>query len=271
MTLQGSRKAFFSDLDRKRRVSIQVSRHDALSRSGTSAVSERHSVLVVEDENLVRRSLRTVLNRSGFSVLEAETGEKGIDIFRNTRPLAVVLDIMLPGMDGFEVCRQMRGIDAKVAILFLTAKNQDVDKIRGLETGADDYVVKPYNPDELVARLRAVLRRSNDQPFQSDMVCSGLFRLDLRKRKCFKGNSEIDLTPKETALLTVFLQNPGRILNRNELRQGVWGREHFGSGKGLDVYVRKLREKIENDPSNPAHLKTAWGIGYIWKSDTDPT
>jgi DNA-binding response OmpR family regulator len=229
------------------------------------SLPEAVRVLVVEDENLVRRNLRAILQRSGFSVLEAETGEQGLDCLEAAHPAVVLLDIMLPGIDGFETCRRMRTLDSETAILMLTAKNQDVDKVRGLEAGADDYIVKPFNPEELVARIKAVLRRSGGQVARGNSLRSGPFRLELPVRKCFKHEREIELTPKELALLTILFQNPDKTLSRAELCRGVWGERHFGSDNALDVYVRKLREKLEDDPSRPVHLKTAWGLGYVWR------
>ena len=231
----------------------------------TPSITEALDILIVEDENLARRNLRAVLQRAGYRVIEAETGEQGIELFQENHPAVVLLDIMLPGIDGFEACRRMRKIDAEPAILMLTAKTQDVDKIRGLETGADDYIVKPFNPEELLARIKAVLRRCTHQSLRGSILNSGPFVMDIASRRLFKEEREIELTPKETALLTIFLQNPGRTLDREELRKRIWGEKHFGSDNALDVYVRKLREKIENDPSHPEHLKTAWGKGYIWR------
>lgn len=221
-------------------------------------------ILVVDGDSLARKGLNTLLCQSGFESLEAESGEEGIEMLRTGHPGAVVLGTMLPGMNGFDVCRQMRQIDAATAILFLTAEDQEMDKLRGFEAGADDYLVKPFNPDELVARLRAVLRRCNGRPRQEMVLGSGPIRLEIQTNRYFRDGSELDLTPKESAFLGFFLKNPGRILDRMTLRQGIWGKNHFGSGKELDVYIRKLREKVEVEPSFPVHLRTVWGVGYIW-------
>lgn len=229
-----------------------------------SPVPDPMKILVMDGDNQTRKDLKTLLQHSGFETLEAESGEEGIEVFRTERPEAVVLGTMLPGMDGFDACRQMRQIDAATAILFLAAEDQEMEKLRGFEAGADDYLVKPFNPDELMARLRAVLRRCNGRPRQEMVLGSGPVRLEMQTNRYFLDGSELDLTPKESALLNFFLKNPGRILDRTTLRQWIWGKNHFGSGKELDVYIRKLREKVEVEPSFPVHLRTVWGVGYIW-------
>jgi DNA-binding response OmpR family regulator len=227
-------------------------------------ISDPLAILIVEDESLARVAVRAVLLRMGFRVLEAESGEKGLEIFNQAHPCGVVLDIMLPGMNGFEVCTQMRASAPGTAIIMLTAMGQDADKIKGLDLGADDYIVKPFNPDELVARIKAVLRRSQNAPLGSEVLRTGEFRIEWPFMKCFKRDRELDLTPREITLLTTFMQNPGKTLSREELSERIWSKIHFGSEKGLDVIVHKLREKIEDDPSRPVYLRTVWGTGYIW-------
>ncbi|MDP2874901.1 MAG: response regulator transcription factor [Holophaga sp.] len=221
------------------------------------------SVLVVEDEAITRKFIHRCLEKAGFLVREVADGEEAIAAFEQEPPQVVILDIMLPGMDGFEVCRRFRESRDDTAILMLTAKKEDESKIYGLELGADDYMVKPFNPGELVARIKAVLRRQDSRMGAAFSLKYKNLRIDFRTQKAFNGVSEIDLTPQEFSLLATFLENPGRILTREELTESLWGKGHHGSSKSLDVCVRKLREKTEDDPSHPTRLKTARGFGYI--------
>ncbi len=239
----------------------------AVSTPGPSSDAPRSgiaiTVLVVEDEPTTRKLLQKSLEKSGFQVRVAEDGETAIQMFQREPSQVVVLDIMLPGMDGFEVCRRMRMHREGAAILMLTAKREDDDKINGLDLGADDYMVKPFNPRELVARINAILRRCLPRGGSADSLAFKDLRIDFRAQKAFKGGTELDLTPREFALLATFLQNPGTVLTRDELNERIWGKDHHGSSKSLDVYMRKLRQKTEEDPSHPTRLRTAWGVGYI--------
>ena len=221
------------------------------------------TALIVEDDSATRRLLQKNLEKAGFLVRTAEDGETAVELFQREPAQVVILDIMLPGMDGFEVCRRLREHREATAILMLTAKREDDDKINGLDLGADDYMVKPFNPRELTARLRAILRRCALRPGAADALAFKDLRIDFRAQKAFKGDCELDLTPREFALLGTFLQNPGKVLTREELNDKLWGKGHHGSSKSLDVYVRKLREKMEEDPSRPTRLRTAWGVGYV--------
>ncbi len=222
-------------------------------------------VLVVEDEPSIRKFIAINLERSGFDVLEAETGEKAVEMAEAYKPGVMVLDVMLPGIDGFEVCTRLRDRMPELIIIMLTARGQDIDKITGLEIGADDYMVKPFNPRELTARINTVLRRMERSKLPEDAPLE--FRnlvMDLKSQKFFKDGAEIELTPTEFSVLKMFMSNVGRALSRNELFNSVWGKNYFGDLKTLDVYIRRIREKIEEDPSKPQYIETVWGYGYRW-------
>lgn len=223
-------------------------------------------VLVVEDEPSIRKFIAINLGRSGFDVLEAETGEMALEMAAAHKPGVMVLDVMLPGIDGFQVCARLREEMPELIIIMLTARGQDIDRITGLEIGADDYMVKPFNPRELTARIRTVLRRTERIKAQDDspLIYKNLM-MDLRAQKFFKDNVEVVLTPTEFSVLKMFMSNVGRALSRNELFNSVWGRNYFGDLKTLDVYIRRIREKIEEDPSKPQYIETVWGFGYRWR------
>jgi DNA-binding response OmpR family regulator len=226
-------------------------------------------VLVVEDEDSIRSFIRLNLEMAGYSVKEAASGEDAKDMVVDFRPRVIVLDIMLPGIDGLEVCRYIRDVSPECYIVMLTAKGQDTDKILGLELGADDYMVKPFNPFELIARIKALLRRSQDTDIDKNAYRFKALHLDVKGNRLFKDGSEIELTPIEYALLKLFMENPGKVLKRDELLNEVWGRDYFGDTKTLDVHIRRLREKIESRPSEPEFIKTVWGSGYRWQVDPD--
>jgi DNA-binding response OmpR family regulator len=222
-------------------------------------------VLVVEDEPSIRKFIAINLERSDFDVLEAETGEKAVEMAEAYKPGVMVLDVMLPGIDGFEVCTRLRDRMPELIIIMLTARGQDIDKITGLEIGADDYMVKPFNPRELTARINTVLRRMERSKLPEDAPLE--FKnlvMDLKSQKFFKDGAEIELTPTEFSVLKMFMSNVGRALSRNELFNSVWGKNYFGDLKTLDVYIRRIREKIEEDPSKPQYIETVWGYGYRW-------
>jgi DNA-binding response OmpR family regulator len=222
-------------------------------------------VLVVEDEASIRKFIAINLERSGFDVLEADTGEIAVEMAEVYKPEVMVLDVMLPGIDGFEVCTKLRDQMPNIIIIMLTARGQDIDKITGLELGADDYMVKPFNPRELTARINTVLRRieRSKTPDGVPLEYKNLV-MDLKAQKFFKDGAEIELTPTEFSVLKMFMSNVGRALSRNELFNSVWGRNYFGDLKTLDVYIRRIREKIEEDPSKPQYIETVWGYGYRW-------
>lgn len=227
---------------------------------------ENVKVLVVEDESSIRKFININLERSGFEVIEAESGEEGLKKLVECSPEVVVLDIMLPGIDGFEVCRRIREEKSDAVVIMLTAKGQDMDKIVGLELGADDYMAKPFNPLELVARIRANLRRiSKPSRDNKNIVASGSIRLDITAQKFCKNGIDIELTPREFAIVKVFMESQGKAFSRDELLNHIWGRNYFGDIKTVDVHIRRLREKIEDDPSEPKLIETVWGFGYRWR------
>lgn len=229
---------------------------------------ESIKVLVVEDEASIRKFININLKRNGFEVLEAESGEKAFQVLEKCKPDIMVLDIMLPGVDGFEVCKKVRKDLPDVIVIMLTAKAQDTDKIMGLELGADDYMVKPFNPLELVARIKSILRRVRRvRENRNGIISFRNLHLDLRSRKLFKDKREIELTPTEFSILKVFMESSGKALTRDELLNSVWGENYFGDLKTVDVYIRRLREKIEDDPSEPQFIETVWGVGYRWQQD----
>lgn len=225
-------------------------------------------VLVVEDESSIRKFITINLVRNGFKVLEAESGEAALKIMEEEKPKVVVLDIMLPGIDGYEVCQRIREKHYDAIIIMLTARGQDMDKIMGLDLGADDYMVKPFNPLELVARIRAVLRRIEGmRPEKKNTITFENLTIDLKSQKVFKDGLEIELTPTEFSILKIFMNNPDKAFSRDELLDSVWGEDYFGETKTVDVHIRRLREKIEDNPSQPIFIETVWGFGYRWQGD----
>lgn len=223
-------------------------------------------ILIVEDEDSIRGFLKINLKRNGFEVLETDNGEEGLKILELEDPVLIILDVMLPGIDGFEVCKRAREKKDKIGIIMLTAKSQDMDKIMGLEYGADDYMVKPFNPMELLLRIRAILRRIgvNDE---KKVLRNGIFIVDTYGKKIFKDEEEIDLTPKEYSLIKLFIENPNRAFSRDELLDLVWGKDYFADSKVIDVNIRRLRRKIEDSVSKEGYIETIWGFGYRWRGE----
>lgn len=223
-------------------------------------------VLLIEDQESIRKFTKINLERENFVTLEAGTGEEGIEIARREKPDMVILDIMLPGIDGYEVCRTLRNEQPGIGIIMLTAKTQDIDKIEGLEQGADDYMVKPFNPQELVLRIRSLVRRLPQKEVAQSTIESPPFILDLKGHALTKNGKPIDLTPTEYTLMKHFMENPGKAFSRNELLDLHWGPDFIGDTKIVDVNIRRLRTKIEDD-SRPKYLETVWGTGYRWHAE----
>ena len=222
-------------------------------------------ILIVEDEESIRGFLKINLKRNGYEVIEVDNGEDGIKIAINEKPAIVILDVMLPGIDGFNVCKRIREEEKNIGIIMLTAKSQDIDKITGLEYGADDYIVKPFNPMELLLRIKAILRRIGDEE-EKRTIEQGRFKIDTYAKKVFKSDKEIDLTPKEYSIIKLFLENPEKAFSRDELMDLIWGENYIADPKIVDVNIRRLRMKVEDDPSVPKHLVTVWGMGYKWNT-----
>ena len=224
-------------------------------------------VLVLEDESSIRGFIVINLTRAGYSVIEAETGEEALDKLRDNPDVRVaLLDIMLPGIDGFEVCRRIRATNTRIGIIILTARSQEMDKVTGLMTGADDYVTKPFSPAELTARVDALVRRlgndAGDKP--SYEISSGPFLLNTRNRTLEKDCKRLKLTQIEYLLMKLFMENPGKAMSREDILAAVWGNDFTGELKTVDVNIRRLRIKIETDPTEPEYLTTVWGYGYKW-------
>ena len=228
-------------------------------------------VLVVEDEASIRELIALNLQMAGWEVLEAENGERGLRRLKEEGPCdAAVLDVMLPGIDGFSLCESIRRDDQNIGIIILSAKGLEEDKIRGLSIGADDYMTKPFSVSELLARIEALCRRVNrgqSQPAaQETRLVSGKFVLDEASRILYKGKTPIDLTPVEFQIMELFFHNQGTALVREKILEGVWGPGYFGDVKIVDVNIRRLRMKIEDEPSSPKHILTVWGYGYRWNA-----
>ncbi len=220
---------------------------------------------MVDDEPTIVEFVRINLEKAGFEVLEAGDGETALKLAASEQPNLVVLDIMLPGKDGFEVCRELRRTTS-VPIIMLTARDDDIDKILGLELGADDYLTKPFNPRELVARIRAILRRvDRANKIDTEVIAQGRIQLDLDRHQVTAGGKSVDLTPKEFELLELLMKNPGRVFSREMLLERLWGYDFFGDSKTIDVHIRRLREKVEEEPSSPTHILTVWGVGYKFR------
>jgi DNA-binding response OmpR family regulator len=220
--------------------------------------AENGTVVVVEDDPHIADLVDLYLRREGYRVLLAADGEKGLEIFKQEDPWIVILDVGLPGTrDGFDVCREIRS-RSSVPVLFLTARDDEVDRILGLELGADDYLVKPFSPRELVARVRAILRRTREGPAPQEIVAVGDLEVDLRRREARQGGAVVALTTREFDLLAFLATNLGLALSRQQLLDGVWGSDWYGDERTVDVHVAQLRKKLGSD----LPLATVWGVGY---------
>ena len=229
-------------------------------------------VLIAEDESAIREIIGITLRRAGYEVTEACDGQQALDIYaeKNGGFDVGLLDIMMPNVDGLEVCKRLRGVSSTVGIIMLTAKTQEMDKVSGLLMGADDYITKPFSPSELMARVDSVYRRvamntqAVAQPVRADKINLAPFELNLRNRTLYKNDDLIELTQVEFQIVEYFFSNPGKALSRNDILKEVWGESYFGDEKVVDVNIRRLRMKIEEQPSIPKHLVTVWGMGYKW-------
>ena len=223
-------------------------------------------VLVLEDEASIRSFVVINLKRSGYEPIEAATGAQALEQIRQHPDIKVaLLDIMLPDIDGFEVCRRIRATDSNMGIIMLTARTQEMDKVTGLMTGADDYVTKPFSPSELTARIDALYRRvGGESAAEAAELCQGPFRLNVRNRTLEKNGQRIKLTQVEYSIMKLFMDNPGKAMSREDILNAVWGRDYFGELKIVDVNIRRLRIKIEDDSTNPTYITTIWGYGYKW-------
>ena len=223
-------------------------------------------VLILEDEVNIRSFVVINLKRAGYHAIEAGTGEEALQRLQEHPDIGVaILDIMLPDIDGFEVCRRIRANNKQIGIIMLTARTQEMDKVTGLMTGADDYVTKPFSPAELTARIDALYRRVGaDNGADAEVLAQGPFVMNTRNHTLEKSGTRIRLTQVEYSILKLFMLNPGRSLSREEILAGVWGRDYEGELKIVDVNIRRLRIKIEDDTANPTYITTVWGYGYKW-------
>lgn len=227
------------------------------------------TILVVEDEEAIREFVIINLQRAGYQVLEAGTGETALQLYdaHADQIKIVLLDIMMPGMDGFAVCRKLREKSKTLGIIMLTARTQEMDKVGGLMIGADDYVTKPFSPSELVARVDALYRRldveQKETSHENELV-SGNFILNTKSRTFYRDGRAIVLTQMEYQIIQYFMENPETALSRGDILNHVWGEDYFGELKIVDVNIRRLRMKVEEDPSHPHHILTVWGFGYKW-------
>lgn len=226
------------------------------------------TILVVDDEEPIQELLRFNLEKEGYLVRVAKDGQEALKQVENDQPDLLVLDLMLPGMDGLEVCRKLRSNPKfqQIPIIMLTAKGEEIDKVLGLELGADDYMTKPFSPRELLARIKARLRRPNSQEeADAQVIIRGELRVDVTGFRVHVRGEETELTPKEFELLRVLVAHPGKVYSREELLERIWGYEYDGDTRTVDVHVRHLRLKVERDPSNPEYIETLRGIGYRFK------
>ncbi len=236
-------------------------------------MNNQKRVLVAEDEKSIRDFIIINLSRNGYDIFEAEDGEQALRIYEeyNGNFDIALLDIMMPKIDGLEVCRRLRESSKELGIVMLTAKTQEMDKVTGLLFGADDYITKPFSPSELMARIDAIYRRVsvNKENIaisakRSDTIILGEFNLSIRNRNLMRNNVILELTQVEFMIMECFFKNPGIALDRNEILDYVWGSSYYGDDKVVDVNIRRLRMKLEDIPSDPKHLITVWGLGYKW-------
>jgi len=221
-------------------------------------------ILIVEDEATMAEVVGRYMQREGYSVRHVADGARAMAAVESFHPDLVVLDVMLPNRDGLEICRELRATHGGTPVIMLTARGEETDKILGLGLGADDYVTKPFSPGELVARVKAVLRRTmaTTDPTPPETITAGDLRIDLATRRVLRGDVSLDLTAKEFDLLAHMAAHPGRVYTRESLLRDVWGYDFYGDDSTVTVHVRRLREKLEPDPAKPRYLTTVWGVGY---------
>jgi two-component system alkaline phosphatase synthesis response regulator PhoP len=221
-------------------------------------------ILVVDDEPNIIELARLYLEKEGFRVAEAYGGEEALRLFEEVHPALIILDIMIPEPDGWEVCRRVRS-RSQLPIIMLTAREDEVDKVVGLELGADDYLTKPFSPRELVARVKAVLRRSHPASESQEVLHVGDLLIDTSRRQVTQGEKEIELTPREFDLLYTLALNRGIVMSREKLLERVWGYDYYGDTRTVDVHIRHMREKLGEDSSQPRYVETVWGVGYKFR------
>ncbi|HIU50381.1 MAG TPA: response regulator transcription factor [Candidatus Limousia pullorum] len=230
-------------------------------------------ILVCEDETAIRDFVVINLRRAGYDVVEADCGEAALKKYEehNGDFDVAILDIMMPGISGLDVCKELRNKNGTIGIIMLSARTQEMDKVTGLMLGADDYVTKPFSPSELTARVDSLYRRvalaraHSENNFKEELTC-GIFKLNLRNRSFMKGNKVIELTQVEFQIMEYFFSNPGVALDRTDILNHVWGNAYVGEEKIVDVNIRRLRMKVEDEPSNPKYIVTVWGMGYKWEA-----
>ena len=224
-------------------------------------------ILVVDDEKLIVKGIRFSLEQDGMEVDTAYDGEEALEYAKNNKYDLILLDVMLPKFTGFEVCQQIREF-SNVPIIMLTAKSEDMDKILGLEYGADDYITKPFNILEVKARIKAIMRRTGTKETKQKndkVICVSDMKLDRESRRVFIQDKEVNLTTKEFEVLELLIMNPGKVYSRDNLLNIIWGEDYPGDVRTVDVHIRRLREKIESNPSEPKYVQTKWGLGYFFK------
>ncbi len=229
-----------------------------------------NKILILDDEDPIRQFMKINLDYQGYQTVEASSGEEALKVFDEEKPAVAILDIMLPGISGYEVCEKIRDKSPMTGIIMVSAKSQDIDKILGLEKGADDYIIKPFNPQELILRVKSLMRRVNLNPSDRSenevkRLKDGPFTLDIYSKTFYKDEIEIDVTPTEFTILEYFIKNKGKAMTRDEIMKETWGDNYSNDTKIVDVNIRRIRAKIEENPAKPAFIETVWGTGYRWK------
>ena len=220
------------------------------------------TLLIIEDDPAILLGLKKNLSFEGYRVLTASEGEKGLELAFDAKPDLILLDVMLPGVNGFEICRTIRRHDATVPILIISAKDQEIDKIMGLELGADDYITKPFSVKEVVARVKAALRRTTALEQEVEVLSFGRSEIDFQGRALRVDGEDVEVSPREFDLLQYLARNPNRVLARDQILNRVWGYDYYGTARTIDNFIQKLRRKVEDDPESPRYIVTVRGVGY---------
>jgi DNA-binding response OmpR family regulator len=219
-------------------------------------------ILIIEDDPAIRTGLNETFTTEGYSVIEADTGTKGFEIASKNNFDIIVLDLILPGKDGIEICKDLRSLGVKTPIIMVTSRKEEIDKILGLEIGADDYVTKPFSIRELLARVKALIRRSTYEPGDIEQVAFANLKIDFKKQEMFKGLNSVKLSSTEYRILHYFIDHEGQVISRDKFLDEVWGYDSYPTTRTVDNYILSLRKKIEDDPANPKHLLTVHKVGY---------